>query len=173
MAKKPDSSRVPSAVGAIPVVGDLVRSADNQARWMQEMVEQNARLVGQFPATIKSFNDAIERFNDTISHLDRAVTRIETATRQLTGPMERVTSALDPKTLRELPQVLDALRREALPALKATTDTQKQVALLQTTIERVVHALGELPGAGMLRRIVAGREEREEPGPEDTRPKPG
>jgi hypothetical protein len=35
MAKKPEGSRVPSAVGAIPVVGDLVKSADNQARWMQ------------------------------------------------------------------------------------------------------------------------------------------
>jgi ABC-type transporter Mla subunit MlaD len=166
VAKKPESSRVPSAVGAIPVVGDLMKSADQQARWMQEMVEQNARLVSQFPATIKSFNDALERFNDTVGRLDRAVTRMEAASKQLTGPLEKMAGALDPKALRELPQILDALRREALPALRATTDTQRQVALLQSTIERVVNVLADLPGAGVLRRIVGDRGEAE------SRPKP-
>ena len=130
MAKKDGGSRVPSAVGSIPVVGDLVKSADQQARWMQELIEQNARLIGQFPATMKSFNDALERFNDTVGRLDRAVTQIETASRQLTGPLEK--------------------------AVRATTDTQKQVARLQATIERVIGALGDLPlpGAAVLRRIV-------------------
>ena len=130
VAKKDEGSRVPSAVGAIPVVGDLVKSADHQARWMQEMVEQNARLIGQFPATMKSFNDALERFNDTVGRLDRAVTQIEAASRQLTGPLEK--------------------------AVRATTDTQKQVARLQATIERVVGALADLPlpGTAVLRRIV-------------------
>jgi ABC-type transporter Mla subunit MlaD len=164
MPKKPESSRIPSAVGAIPVVGDLVRSADQQARWMQDMVEQNARLVGQFPATIKSFNDALERFNDTVQRLDRVVARMESASKQLTGPMAKVAGALDPKTLRDLPQILEALRKEALPALKATTDTHRQVVLLQSTIDRVVSVLADLPGAGVLRRIMAGDGE--------SRPKP-
>ena len=167
MAKKGESSRVPSAVGAIPVVGELVKSADHQARWMQELVEQNARLIGQFPATIKSFNDALERFNDTVGRLDRAVTRMEAASKQLTGPMEKVAGALDPKTLRDLPQVLDALRKEAIPALKATTDTQRQVAMLQSTIEKVIGVLGDLPlpGAAVLRRIVGDGEGRSKPSP--------
>jgi ABC-type transporter Mla subunit MlaD len=156
VAKKPESSRVPSAVGAIPLVGDLVKSADQQARWMQEVLEQNARLVGQFPATMKAFNDTLERFNQTIGRLDRAVTRIEGASKNLVGPMERVAGALDPKTLREIPEVLDALRKEAVPALRAATDTQKQVALLQATIDRVIAVLSELPGAGMLRRLATG-----------------
>jgi ABC-type transporter Mla subunit MlaD len=156
VAKKPESSRVPSAVGAIPLVGDLVKSADQQARWMQEVLEQNARLVGQFPATMKAFNDSLERFNQTIGRLDRAVTRIEGASKNLVGPMERVAGALDPKTLREIPEVLDALRKEAVPALRAATDTQKQVALLQATIDRVIAVLSELPGAGMLRRLATG-----------------
>jgi ABC-type transporter Mla subunit MlaD len=157
--KKPDSSRVPSAVGAIPVVGELMKSADQQARWMQEILEQNARLIAQFPATMKSFNDALERFNQTIGRLDRAVTRIETASKNLTGPLEKVANALDPKALRELPDVLDAVRKEAVPALKAATDTQRQVALLQSTIERIVAVLSELPGAGILRRFSAGRDD--------------
>ena len=164
MAKKPETSRVPSAVGAIPVVGDLMKSADQQARWMQEILEQNARLVAQFPATMKSFNDALERFNQTVGRLDKAVTRIEGASKNLTGPLEKVSSALDPKALREIPEVLDAVRREALPALRAATDTQQQVALLQATIDRVIAIASELPGAGMLRRLT---------GDGATRPKPG
>jgi ABC-type transporter Mla subunit MlaD len=155
VAKKDENSRVPSAVGAIPLVGDLVKSADHQARWMQEVLEQNARLVAQFPATMKSFNDALERFNQTVGRLDRAVTRIEAASNHLTGPVERLAGALDPKTLREIPEVLDTLRKEAVPALRAATDTQRQVALLQSTVERVVTLLGELPGAGVLRRLGA------------------
>jgi ABC-type transporter Mla subunit MlaD len=168
VAKKPEGSRVPSAVGAIPVVGDLVKSADQQARWMQEVLEQNARLVGQFPATMKSFNDSLERFNQTIGRLDRAVSRIETASKNLTGPMEKMAGALDPKTLRDIPEVLDALRKEAVPALRAATDTQRQVEMLQSTIDRVIALLGELPGAGMLRRLATGRDADDGPG----RPKP-
>ena len=90
---------MPSAVGAIPVVGDLMRGADAQAQWVTDLLEQNARLVGQLPATLKSFNDALERFNQTVTALDRSVTRIEKATRTLTGPLDRAASvagALDP-----------------------------------------------------------------------------
>lgn len=154
VAKKSEYSRIPSAVGSIPLVGELAKAADTQARWMQELVEQNARLIGQFPATMKTFNDSLERFNQTVGRLDRAVTRIEAATKALTGPMEKVAGSIDPKALRELPETVDALRKEALPALRAATDTQKQVALLQATVERVVAVASELPGAGVLRRIV-------------------
>jgi ABC-type transporter Mla subunit MlaD len=163
-ADKPETSRVPSAVGAIPVVGDLMKSADQQARWMQEILEQNARLVAQFPATMKSFNDALERFNQTIGRLDKAVTRIEGATKNLTGPLEKVSSALDPKALREIPEVLDAVRREALPALRAATDTQQQVAVLQATIDRVIAIISDLPGAGVLRRLTGEGTSRPKPG---------
>lgn len=155
------NTRVPSAVGAIPVVGDLVRQADSQAQWLQELVEQNARLVGQLPATMKTFNDSLERFNQTVARLDKVVTTIENATTQLVAPLEQITPTLDRiagtldlPTLREMPQVLDALRREALPALRAATDTQKQVAMLNATVERIVALLGDLPGAGIARRLA-------------------
>ncbi len=104
------NSRVPSAVGAIPVVGDLMKQADTQAQWLQELVEQNARLVGQLPATIKTFNDSLERFNQTVGRLDRMVTQVETATNQLVAPMselaprlEKLVSAVDVNSMRELP----------------------------------------------------------------------
>ena len=134
------SSRVPSAVGAIPVVGGLVKSADNQAQWLQELVEQNARLVSQLPATLKSLNDSLERFNQSVDRLDRLITRVERTT--------------------DLPGLVDSLRKEALPALRAATDTQRQVALLQSTVERVAAVLGELPGAGLLRRLAGGQSSR-------------
>lgn len=132
VADKPEPSRLQAAVGAIPVVGDLVRTADAQAQWMQELVEQNARLLAQLPATMKTFNDSLERFNQTIARLDKAVTRLEKTTKNLSGP-------------------IDALRREAT---RAAADTQKQLALLQTTVERVITAASELPGAGILRRFA-------------------
>jgi ABC-type transporter Mla subunit MlaD len=158
------NSRIPSAVGAIPVVGDLVKQADSQAQWLQELVEQNARLVGQLPATIKTFNDSLERFNQTVGRLDRMVTQVETATNQLIAPMselaprlEKLVSAVDVNSVRELPGVLDALRKEALPALRAATDTQKQLALLTSTVERILTMLGDLPGASIVRRLAGVR----------------
>jgi hypothetical protein len=72
--------------------------------------------------------------------------------------LEKLVSAVDVNSVRELPGVLDALRKEALPALRAATDTQKQIALLTTTVERVVGVLNDLPGAGLVRRVVGGGE---------------
>jgi ABC-type transporter Mla subunit MlaD len=119
------NTRVPSAVGSIPVVGDLVKQADAQAQWLQELVEQNARLVGQMPATIKTLNDSLERFNQTIGRLDRVVSRIEGASAQLIAPLEQMTPQLD-----------------------------RQVALLTNTVERILGLLNELPGAGIVRRVT-------------------
>ncbi|MEO6886907.1 MAG: hypothetical protein ABI232_11590 [Jatrophihabitantaceae bacterium] len=160
------NSRVPDAVGAIPLVGDLLKTADNQAQFLQDMVEQNARLVGQFPTTMKNFNDALERFNQTVGRLDKVVSTIEAATERVLGPLEevsakleRVLTAVDLPSLRDIPARLDSLRAEALPALRAATDTQRQVAMLAATVERVITVLGEIPGASILRRITAGRGE--------------
>ena len=108
------STRVPPAVGAIPVLGELVRQADAQAQWLQELMEQNARLVGQLPATMKSFNDSLERFNETVQRLDRLVGRMESTTDQLIAPMEQLVARLD----------------------------------------RLLTLLGEVPGAGLLRRLT-------------------
>ena len=158
MAKKQES-RVPAAVGAIPVVGDVLKQADQQAQWMQELVEQNARLLGQLPATLKNLNDSIERFNQTVTRLEKTANRIDQTTGVLTGPLGNVLSSLDPSRLAEMPDVLDLLRKEAVPALRAATDTQRQVALLQATVDRIIAIISELPGAGFVKRMTAGRVE--------------
>lgn len=107
-------SRVPPAMGSIPVVGDLMKQADQQARWLQEVLEQNTRLVGQLPGTMKTFNDTLERFNQTVARLDRAVARVERTTATLIGPLE----------------------------------------LLAQRMDRLAAVLGEMPGAGLLRRLT-------------------
>ncbi|MGN6606481.1 MAG: hypothetical protein ACTHMS_05645 [Jatrophihabitans sp.] len=155
MAERKQSGRVPDVVGAIPVVGGLVRGADEQMQWAQDLLEQQARLVSQLPATLKTLNDSIEAFNATIQRLDRTVTRIETATNSLVAPLEKAAAVVDPARLADLPELLDVLRREAVPALRAATDTQRQVALIGATLDRIVAVLGELPGAGILRRMAA------------------
>ncbi|MCU1655750.1 MAG: hypothetical protein JWO57_406 [Pseudonocardiales bacterium] len=98
-------SRVPSAVGAIPVVGDLVKQADSQAQWLQDMLEQNARLVSQLPTTMKSFNDSLERFNQTVTRLDKVVSTIEGATASLIAPLDQLTVTLERviRLLNEIP----------------------------------------------------------------------
>jgi methyl-accepting chemotaxis protein len=133
------SSRVPSAVGAIPVLGDLVKRADSQAQWAQELIEQNARMLSQLPATMKALNDSLERFNQTVGRLDSVVGRIETTATQLLSPLEQVAPNLD-------------------RMVSVATDTQRQVALLTSTIDGLTHLLNELPGAGFVRRFTgAGR----------------
>jgi septal ring factor EnvC (AmiA/AmiB activator) len=111
------SSRVPPAVGSIPVVGDLVKQADEQARWLQDVVEQNTRLVAQLPATMKSFNDSLERFNQTVARLDRLVSQVERTTATLIGPLEQ----------------------------------------LSQRMERLATVLGDMPGAGLVRRLTGGQ----------------
>ena len=114
------SSRVPSAVGSIPVVGDLMKQADEQARWLQDVLEQNTRLVSQLPATMKSFNDSLERFNQTVARLDRVVSRVERAANQLIGPLDLLAQRMDrlAAVLGEMPGValvrrLTGLQRDA------------------------------------------------------------
>ncbi len=160
MAKKPDESRLPSAVGSIPVFGEFMKNADAQARWMQDLLEQNARLIGQLPDTIKAFNDSLERFNQSVARLDRATSRMESAGKRLTGPIERILRSLDRKSVREMPDTLDVLRKEAVPALRAAADAQKTMASLQSTLDRVISAVGAVPGAAMVRRLAKPRDEQ-------------
>jgi ABC-type transporter Mla subunit MlaD len=166
MAGSERSSRVPSAVGSLPLVGGLVRQADSQARWLQDVLEQNARLVGQLPATLKAFNDSLERFNDTVARLDRMVDRVETMTTALVAPIEQVATLLD--RVRDIPELVETLRHEALPALRAAADTQQQVAALAAVLDRVAELLAELPGAGLVRRFTAQGEGRRPPRPPDS-----
>jgi methyl-accepting chemotaxis protein len=138
------TTRVPSAVGAIPVVGDLVKRADSQAQWMQELIEQNARMLSQLPATMKALNDSLERFNQTVGRLDDVVTRIEGTAAKLLAPLEQVAPNLD-------------------RMVSVATDTQRQVALLTATIDRLTGLLNELPGAGFVRRLTHGRPSAADP----------
>lgn len=157
---------MPPAVASLPFVGDLVKQAQTRAQWVQELFEQNARLIGQLPATVKTLNDSLETFNQSVQRLDRAVNTIERATNQLKAPLEavapkldRVAAALEVPSIHDIPELLDALRREALPALRAATDTQRQIDFLAATLDRVIAVIAELPGGGIVRRFAGGATE--------------
>lgn len=162
MAGKERSSRVPQAVGALPLVGGWAKQADQQARWLQDILEQNARLVGQLPATLKSFNDGLQRFNETVARLDRMIDRVESVTTALIAPIEQLTPRLE--RVRDIPELVETLRNEAIPALRAATDTQQQVAVLASMLDRFADLLADLPGASLMRRFTAQ--------PDPRRPKP-
>ena len=72
-----------------------MRQADAQARWLQDLLDQNTRLVGQLPATMKSLNDSLVRFNETVQRLDRMVGRVERTTSQLIGPLDVLAQRLE------------------------------------------------------------------------------
>ena len=99
---------------------------------MQELLEQNARLVGQFPATIKTFNDSLERFNQTVA--DSTAPSPASRRRPERHRPARASRLRDRprKALREIPETLEVLRREAVPALRAATETRRRVASLQS-----------------------------------------
>lgn len=159
VAEKKQSGRVPDLVGSLPVVGSLAKTADLQAQWMQDMVEQQARLLGALPDALRNLNDSIERFNQNVQRLDRTITRIESATGTIVAPMEKIASAVDPANIPDLPDLFDLLRKETIPALRAATDTQRQMALLQSTVDRIAALLNDLPAVRLMKRMT-GQGER-------------
>jgi ABC-type transporter Mla subunit MlaD len=132
------ASRVPSAVGAIPVLGGLVKRADGQVQWLQELLEENARMLSQLPESMKALNDSLERFNQTVGRLDGLVARIEDAGTRLLSPLEQLAPNLD-------------------RMVAVATDTHRQVAQLTSAIGALTGLLTELPGAGIVRRFTGGR----------------
>ena len=47
---------------------------------------------------------------------------------------------------------------------RAVTRIERQVTLLQSTVDRVVAIVAELPGAGLVRRLAAGRDDADRGG---------
>lgn len=129
------------------------------------------RLIAGLPGTIGLANEALQRFTATIDSLDQLVRRLDRLAEGLTGPLEELgprvdalLPLLDSPVLREVPDILAAVQRDALPALAAVSETQQQVAGMAASIERLVSGLddtvsrlGDLPGAGLITRRLGTR----------------
>jgi hypothetical protein len=71
---------------------------------------------------------------------------------------------LDVELMSSLPEVLDSVRRNAVPALEAIGQTQAQVASFASPVDRLMQTMDEafarlqdLPGVGLVSRLRGER----------------
>lgn len=140
----------------IPTVNDLVRMGTEQ-------IEALAAL----PDSIALLNRSLTSFASTVARLDKLVQRLDRLTEPLEEPLtelaprlQALVPLLDEDVLANLPAVLDAVNRNAVPALEVIGQTQAQVASIATSVDRLMHVmddtivrLAELPGAGLVSRL--------------------
>lgn len=145
----------------IPTVTDLVRLG----------TEQVEALVA-LPESLALLNRSLTSFAATVSRLDKLVQRLDRLTEPLEEPLtalaprlNALVPLLDEEVLASLPAVLDAVNRNAVPALEVIGQTQAQVASIAASVERLMHVmddtftrLQDLPGMGLVSRLRAGSE---------------
>jgi ABC-type transporter Mla subunit MlaD len=155
-----------SVAGNIPLVGGAIRQLEEQTAAIGKLIEDQARLVAALPTTLRLANDSLVAFASTVQRLDTLVRRLDNLTRPLEEPLtalaprlERLVPILDMPALQDVPEMLDAVRREGLPALAAVADTQRQVAVIAASVERLMEGIddtlrrvSELPGANLIGR---------------------
>lgn len=153
----------------LPLVGGLVRQLEEQTAAIARLLEDQARLVAALPSTIRLANDSLVAFASTVQRLDKLVRRLDNLTQPLEDPLtalapriERLIPILDMPQLQDVPAMLDAVRQQGLPALAAVADTQRQVALIAASVERLMEGIedatrriADLPGAALIGRRLA------------------
>lgn len=159
----------------VPTISSVVRFGVGQ-------VEELAKL----PDSIALLNRSLANFAATVSRLDTLVRRLDRLTEPLEEPLtalaprlNALVPLLDEEVLAQLPLVLDAVHRNAVPALEVIGQTQAQVASIASSVERLMHVmddtltrLQELPGMGLVNRLRAGGSSDRTAPPASGRPDP-
>ena len=149
----------------IPTVADVVRLGTEQVEALLAL-----------PDSLALLNRSLTNFAATVSRLDTLVRRLDRLTEPLEEPLtalaprlNALVPLLDEEVLANLPAVLDAVNRNAVPALEVIGQTQAQVASIAASVERLMHVmddgfarLQELPGAGLVARFRSAAD-RERP----------
>jgi ABC-type transporter Mla subunit MlaD len=144
----------------LPTVGDVVRFGAEQVE-----------ALAQLPESIALLNRSLTTFAQTVARMNVLVERLDRLTEPLEGPLtalaprlEALVPLLDEEVLASLPGVLDAVNRNAVPALEVIGQTQAQVASIAASVERLMHMmddtftrLQELPGISLVTRRRAPR----------------
>jgi hypothetical protein len=161
----------------VPTVNDLVKLTTDQIE-----------ALTQLPSSIVLLNQTLTSFAQTVGRLDKLVKRLDRLTEPLEEPLaalaprlEALIPLLDEELMSSLPEVLDSVRRNAVPALEVFGQTQAQVASIAQSVDRLMHLmddtlsrLQELPGVGLVNRLRGGSStpERQATSPGRSRPAP-
>jgi hypothetical protein len=123
--------------------------------------------VASLPESINLLNRSLRSFAATVSRLDGLVQRMDRLTEPLEGPLtalaprlEALVPLLDEELLASLPPLLTAIEKTGLPALELVGQTQDQVAVIASSIERLMALMDDtfgrfqdLPGATLVSRL--------------------
>ena len=142
----------------IPTVHDLFRLGSEQVEALLAL-----------PESIVLLNRSLSSFAATVTRLDKLVKRLDRLTEPLEEPLtalaprlQALVPLLDEELISSLPAVLDAVNRNAVPALEVIGQTQAQVASIAASVDRLMHVmddtlvkLADLPGVGLVSRLRA------------------
>jgi ABC-type transporter Mla subunit MlaD len=148
----------------VPTVNDLVR-----------LTTEQIEALTQLPSSIVLLNQTLASFAQTVGRLDKLVKRLDRLTEPLEEPLtalaprlQALVPLLDEELMSSLPEVLDSVRRNAVPALEVFGQTQAQVASIAASVDRLMHLmddtllrLQDLPGVGLVNRLRGAPVERD------------
>jgi hypothetical protein len=143
----------------VPTVGEAIRVATEQLE-----------ALATLPQSIVLLNRSLTSLAQTVGRLDKLVRRLDRVTEPLEAPLaalaprlDALVPLLDPDLIGSLPAVIDAIRRNAIPALEVIGQTQAQVASIAASVERLMtimddgfSRLQDLPGAALVNRLRGG-----------------
>ena len=143
----------------VPTVNDLVKLTTDQIE-----------ALTQLPSSIVLHNQTLTNFAQTVGRLDKLVKRLDRLTEPLEEPLtalaprlQALVPLLDEELMAALPEVLDSVRRNAVPALEVIGQTQAQVASIASSVDRLMHLmddtltrLQDLPGVNLVQRLRGG-----------------
>ena len=143
----------------VPTVNDLVKLTTDQIE-----------ALAQLPSSIVLLNQTLTSFAQTVGRLDKLVKRMDRLTEPLEEPLaalaprlQALVPLLDEELMSSLPEVLDSVRRNAVPALEVFGQTQAQVASIAASVDRLMHVMDDtlsrvqdLPGMNLVQRLRGG-----------------
>lgn len=123
----------------IPSVSDLVKLG----------VEEVEALMA-LPSSIVLLNRSLANLAETVARMDGLVRRLDRMSEPLEEPLGDLLTALPP--------LMDSMQRNAVPALEMFGQTQAQVAVIASSVERLVGLFDEvfsrlvpdIPGVNLL-----------------------
>jgi hypothetical protein len=133
---------------------------------LARLVQEQAAAVAALPQAATTLNRTLTAFAQTVGRLDTLVKRLDRLTEPLEEPLRELAPRLqllvpllDDDVLGVIPELVDSLRKDAVPALQRIDQTQQQVQVIAESVERIMGGLDEtltrlsgLPGISLIQR---------------------